>query len=76
MDYSKQSMEEHFKATDKIREHVSEMNTEAVDAMSNLAEVDGDAKAWCKKNVNSAAALKAKELDKAASLSAIKEVIE
>ena len=49
------------------------MNAEAVGAMADLADVDPDAKAWCQKNANSAAALKEKELNKAASLSAIKE---
>jgi len=49
------------------------MNSEAMDAMADLADVDPDAKAWCQKNANSAAALKEKELNKAASLSAIKE---
>jgi len=49
------------------------MNSEAVDAMADLADVDPDAKAWCQKNATSAAALKERELNKAASLSAIKE---
>ena len=49
------------------------MNSEAVGAMADFADVDPDAKAWCQKNANSSAALKEKELNKAASLSAIKE---
>jgi hypothetical protein len=73
MDVSQLTIDDHFKITDQVRNNISQMNNEAVGAMADLADVDPEAKAWCLKNATSAATLKANELNKAASLSAIKE---
>lgn len=48
--YSKKSMGEHVKAIDNIRDNVECMNQEAMDNITDMAEVDCVAREWLCKN--------------------------
>ena len=48
--YSKQSMGEHVKTIDNIRDSVYNMNAEAMESVGEMAEVDPNARDWLSKN--------------------------